>query len=134
MKMQMPNPGLKWHKAQRKRYSKLLGADLKAGHGGAAEYWQGAMSAEGAAVAKEKYGHNGTIFRLLQQISETCEAKRYDDKIISVPMARALLKSYAGMDDADQKRFRSSSLDKMAEMAYQQAFFGKEGIGSWMQG
>ena len=45
------NPGQSYHKREARRYAKMLKGDLKAGHRDAAEYWQGALSAEAASVA-----------------------------------------------------------------------------------
>lgn len=45
------NPGPAYHRREARRYGKLLKGDLKAGHRGAAGYWQGALSAEAASVA-----------------------------------------------------------------------------------
>lgn len=47
------NPGKAWHKQQRAVYQKRLMSDLKSGHD-AADYWQGALSAEARAVAMSK--------------------------------------------------------------------------------
>ena len=50
------NPGPAYHAREAKRYSSLLKDDVAAGHGGAAEYWQGALSAEAKASAVGKVG------------------------------------------------------------------------------
>ncbi|GEM_PF-2699374 len=52
------NPGAAYHKREQARYSRLLAGDLKAKHKDAAEYWQGALSAEAAAVAAGKITRN----------------------------------------------------------------------------
>ena len=45
------NPGRTWHRREAGRYGKRLAGDLAAGHGDAADYWQGALSAENRALA-----------------------------------------------------------------------------------
>jgi hypothetical protein len=55
------NPGPAYHKREQKRYSKLLAGDLKAGHKDAAEYWQGALSAEAASVAAGRVKRNSPL-------------------------------------------------------------------------
>lgn len=54
------NPGPAYHKREAARYGRLLAGDLKAGHRDAAEYWQGALSAEAASVAVGKVVPNPT--------------------------------------------------------------------------
>jgi len=46
----LTNPPKKWHKKQARKYKKRLAADTREGHD-AADYWQGAASAETAALA-----------------------------------------------------------------------------------
>lgn len=52
------NPGPAYHRREQARYFRLLAGDLKAKHKDAAEYWQGALSAEAASVAAGKVTRN----------------------------------------------------------------------------
>jgi len=48
------NPRLPWHQARVKEYGALAAGDEAAGHGQGKKYWEGALAAEAAAVAKEE--------------------------------------------------------------------------------
>ena len=48
------NPSAAWHKREFSKYAKMMKGDLKAGHKDAADYWQGAASAEMRGVAASK--------------------------------------------------------------------------------
>jgi len=54
----LSNPGRAYHRREAKRYSGLLASDIKAKHKSAKDYWQGALSAEAAAVAAGKVVKN----------------------------------------------------------------------------
>ena len=51
------NPPSDWHQKRHDIYAGRLADDLKAGHGGGADYWQGATSAEASAMAWHQGQH-----------------------------------------------------------------------------
>lgn len=113
----LKNPGPAYHKREAKRYSKMLAGDLKAGHKDAAEYWQGALSAEAASVAAGRVVRNPKLSKQqikarLKYLRGEIEAERisYGEIVELQSLAKyiepgdTLLLEWAGIPESKVKR------------------------------